>query len=96
LAKRQQTLPGGILSLDVKGGQEAAWKIIDSVTLCSITGNLGDARTTITHPATTTHGRISAEDRKISGVTDGLIRLAVGLENADDLIRDLDCALSAQ
>jgi len=95
LAQRQQTLPGGILSMDVKGGQEAAWKIIDSVTLCSITGNLGDARTTITHPATTTHGRISAEDRKISGVTDGLIRLAVGLENVDDLIRDLDRALSA-
>ena len=94
LAKRQQRAPGGILSLDVAGGQEAAWRMIDGVSLCSITGNLGDARTTITHPATTTHGRMSAEDREIAGIGDGLIRLAVGLEDVDDLKRDLDSALA--
>jgi len=94
LAQRQQKRAGGILSLEIKGGQEKAWRIIDSVKLCSITGNLGDARTTITHPATTTHARISADDRKISGVTDGLIRLAVGLEDVDDLIADLNRAMT--
>jgi len=94
LAQRQQKRAGGILSLEIKGGQEKAWRIIDSVKLCSITGNLGDARTTITHPATTTHARISADDRRISGVTDGLIRLAVGLEDVDDLIADLNRAMT--
>lgn len=94
LAKTQQKAAGGILSFDLKGGKEAAWKTIDATKLCSITANLGDARTTITHNATTTHGRISAEDRKAAGVTDGLVRLSVGLEDVDDIQRDLDTALS--
>ncbi len=94
LAKKQQKLPGGILSLEIEGDREAAWRVIDGVRLCSITGNLGDARTTITHPATTTHGRMSAEDREIAGIGEGLIRLAVGLEDVNDIQRDLDSALA--
>lgn len=93
LAKRQQKAPGGILSIEVAGDRSAAWRVIDAVKICSITGNLGDARTTITHPATTTHGRISAEDRAMAGIGDGLIRIAVGLEDVDDLRRDLEQAL---
>ncbi|MFK8078092.1 MAG: O-succinylhomoserine sulfhydrylase [Granulosicoccus sp.] len=94
LARRQQKLPGGILSLEIAGDREAAWRVIDAVQLCSITGNLGDARTTITHPATTTHGRMSAEDRQLAGIGEGLIRLAVGLEDVADIQRDLDQALA--
>ena len=94
LARRQQKLPGGILSLEIEGDREAAWRVIDAVQLCSITGNLGDARTTITHPATTTHGRMSAEDRQLAGIGEGLIRLAVGLEDVADIQRDLDQALA--
>ncbi len=94
LAARQQKTPGGILSFEVVGNKEAAWRCIDAVKLCSITGNLGDARTTITHPATTTHGRISAEDRQISGIGDGLVRLAVGLEDVVDIQSDLEQALA--
>jgi len=93
LAKRQQKAPGGILSLEVAGDRAAAWRMIDAVKLCSITGNLGDARTTITHPATTTHGRMTAEDRTVAGIGDGLIRLAVGLEDVSDIKRDLERAL---
>lgn len=93
LAMRQQKTPGGILSLEIEGDRAAAWRLIDAVQLCSITGNLGDARTTITHPATTTHGRMSEDDRRIAGIGDGLIRLAVGLEDVDDIKRDLEQAL---
>lgn len=94
LAQKQQKLPGGILSIEVVGDRAAAWRLIDAVRLCSITGNLGDARTTITHPATTTHGRMSAEDRDLAGINESLIRLAVGLEDVDDIKRDLDRALA--
>ncbi len=73
----------------MKGGREAAWKVIDSTRLISITGNLGDVKTTITHPATTTHGRISAEARAAAGITEGLVRVAVGLEAVADLKADL-------
>ncbi len=93
LARRQQKLPGGILSMEVDGDQAAAWRLIDAVKICSITGNLGDARTTITHPATTTHGRMSAEDRELAGIGESLIRLAVGLEDVEDLRADLEQAL---
>ena len=94
LAARQQKTPGGILSMEIEGAREAAWRCIDAVRLCSITGNLGDARTTITHPATTTHGRISAEDRAASGIGEGLVRLAVGLEDVTDIQADLEQALA--
>lgn len=89
LAKRQQTAGGGIVSFEVKGGKEAAWRVIDSTRLISITANLGDAKSTLTHPATTTHGRISQEARDAAGITDGLLRIAVGLESPQDIKADL-------
>jgi len=89
LAGAQQSGYGGIVSFEVKGGRAAAWKVIDSTQICSITANLGDTKTTITHPATTTHGRLTPEQRAESGISDGLVRVAVGLETLDDLIDDL-------
>jgi O-succinylhomoserine sulfhydrylase len=89
LAMRQQRAGGAVVSFDVKGGKDAAWKVIDSTRLISITGNLGDVKTTITHPATTTHGRLAPEARAAAGIGDGLIRLAVGLESVKDLKADL-------
>tara|TARA_R110001583_G_scaffold31978_5_gene109308 strand:+ start:29721 stop:30902 length:1182 start_codon:yes stop_codon:yes gene_type:complete len=89
LAMRQQKSGGAILSFEVKGGREAAWKVVDSTRMISITANLGDTKTTITHPATTTHGRISPEARAAAGIGDGLLRIAVGLESIDDLKTDL-------
>ena len=89
LAMRQQGSGGAIVSFDVVGGREAAWRLIDATRLISITANLGDTKTTITHPASTTHGRISAEARAASGIGEGLIRLAVGLESVADLQADL-------
>ncbi|WP_341920284.1 O-succinylhomoserine sulfhydrylase [Hydrocarboniphaga effusa] len=94
LAKRQQRGFGSIVSFEVRGGRQAAWSVIDATRLCSITGNLGDARTTITHPATTTHGRISEQQRTEAGITEGLIRISVGLEDIEDLIADLRRAFS--
>ena len=89
LAQRQQSGYGGVVSFELEGGRDAAWKLIDATRMLSITANLGDTRTTITHPATTTHGRISQEARDAAGVTEGLVRLAVGLEDARDIIADL-------
>ena len=94
LAKRQQRAGGAIVSFEVKGGKEAAWRLIDATQLVSITGNLGDVKTTITHPATTTHGRISADARAAAGISDGLIRLSVGLEAVEDLCNDLQRGLA--
>lgn len=93
LVQRQQKSGGAIVSFDVKGGREAAWKVIDSTKLISITGNLGDVKTTITHPATTTHGRITPEARAAAGIGERLIRLAVGLEAVSDLRADLSTGL---
>jgi len=89
LAASQQSGSGGVVSFELSGGREAAWKLIDATSLVSITANLGDTKTTITHPATTTHGRLSDEDRSAAGVTEGLIRLAVGLEDPEDIINDI-------
>ncbi|UXY13744.1 O-succinylhomoserine sulfhydrylase [Chitiniphilus purpureus] len=89
LAQRQQRGGGGIVSFEVHGGREAAWRVVDAVQLMSRTANLGDVRTTITHPASTTHGRITPEARAAAGITEGLIRLSVGLEHDEDLIADL-------
>ena len=94
LAKRQQRASGSVLSFEVKGGREAAWRVIDATRLMSITANLGDVKTTIIHPATTTHGRISPEARQAAGITDGLVRIAVGLEALADLQADLEHGLS--
>lgn len=89
LVLKQQKTGGAIVSFDVKGGKEAAWKLIDATKLISITANLGDAKSTITHPATTTHSRVSPEARAAAGIGDGLVRIAVGLEHIDDLKADL-------
>jgi O-succinylhomoserine sulfhydrylase len=89
LAKKQQRMGGPILSFVLKGGKEAAWKVIDGTKLLSITANLGDTRTTITHPATTTHVRVTPEARAAAGITDSLVRIAVGLENIEDIKNDL-------
>jgi len=94
LAMRQQRAGGAVVSFEVKGGKDEAWKVIDSTELISITGNLGDVKTTITHPATTTHGRISPEARAAAGITEGLVRVAVGLEAVDDVKADLSRELA--
>jgi O-succinylhomoserine sulfhydrylase len=89
LAMRQQSSGGAIVSFEVKGERAAAWRVVDNCRLLSITANLGDTKTTITHPASTTHGRISAEARAASGIGEGLLRIAVGLESPADLQADL-------
>jgi len=94
LARRQQKSGGAIVAFEVKGARTEAWKVIDSCRLLSITANLGDTKTTLTHPATTTHGRITPEQRAASGITEALLRIAVGLEAVVDLQNDLDVGLS--
>jgi len=89
LAMRQQKTGGGIVSFEVKGGREAAWRVIDNTQMVSITANLGDTKTTLTHPATTTHARITPEARAAAGITEGLLRIAVGLEAVSDIQADL-------
>ncbi|AZS50582.1 O-succinylhomoserine sulfhydrylase [Entomomonas moraniae] len=95
LAKKQQQGFGAVLGFDVVGGKEAAWRLIDATRLISITANLGDAKTTITHPATTTHGRVTPEARLKAGIKDGLLRIAVGLEDMEDIKADLARGLAA-
>ncbi len=89
LAKRQQSSGGAIVSFEVKGGRAEAWKVVDATRVVSITANLGDTKTTLTHPASTTHGRISPEAREAAGIRESLLRVAVGLESIDDLKVDL-------
>lgn len=93
LAKQQQFAGSGVLSFEVKGGKEAAWKLIDSTRLLSITANLGDTKSTITHPATTTHGRLSDDEKHLARISDGLIRVSVGLESIDDIKADIEKGL---
>jgi len=95
LAKRQQKDFGAIASFEVTGGREQAWSVIDATRLLSITANLGDAKTTITHPATTTHGRLSEQARQAAGIGQNLLRVAVGLEAVEDLQQDLAIGLDA-
>jgi len=95
LAQQQQSGPGGLLSFTVKGGRKQAWRIIDSTRMLSITANLGDVKTTITHPATTTHGRLSDEQKEQAGISEGLVRIAVGLEDIGDIQRDLEAGMQA-
>ena len=89
LACRQQTGFGAVVSFEVRGGKAAAWRCVDATRMISITANLGDSKTTITHPASTTHGRLSPEDRQRAGISDGLLRIAVGLEDIADIQADL-------
>lgn len=95
LARRQQRAFGGVLAFRVRGGREAAWRVIDATRILSLTANLGDAKSTIVHPATTTHGRLTAEERARAGITDNLIRVAVGLEDIGDIKADLARGLDA-
>lgn len=94
LAKLQQRGFGGVLSFRVKGGKQDAWTVLDSARILSLTANLGDVKTTIVHPATTTHGRLSDEAKRNAGISDNLIRVAVGLESIEDIQKDLDRGLS--
>jgi O-succinylhomoserine sulfhydrylase len=94
LAQRQQASGGAVVSFEVRGAREEAWTVVDQCRLLSITANLGDTKTTITHPASTTHGRISAEARAAAGISEGLLRVAVGLEAVADLQADLDRGLA--
>jgi cystathionine beta-lyase/cystathionine gamma-synthase len=93
LAKRQQKAAGALIAFEVEGGTAAGIRLMNSVKLCSLAENLGAAETIITHPASMTHADVPPDQRKSAGITDGLVRLSVGLENADDLIGDLDQAL---
>jgi O-succinylhomoserine sulfhydrylase len=93
LAMRQQKTGGGIVSFELKGGKEAAWRVVNGTRMLSITANLGDTKTTITHPATTTHGRLTPEQRAAAGIGDGLLRIAVGLESVADIRADLERGL---
>ena len=95
LATRQQCAYGGVLSFEVRGGQEQAWQCIDGTRIMSLTANLGDTKTTIVHPATTTHGRLTDEQRDAAGIGRNLIRVSVGLEDVDDLKADLQRGLAA-
>ena len=95
LASHQQRDFGGVLSFRVRGGRRQAWQFIDATRLMSITANLGDARSTIIHPATTTHGRLSDEERRQAGITDNLVRICAGLEDPVDIEEDLARALAA-
>ena len=94
LAARQQKSGGGIVAFEVRGGREQAWAVVDHCRLLSITANLGDTKSMITHPASTTHGRISPEAREAAGIGEGLLRIAVGLEAVEDLQADLERGLS--
>lgn len=93
IAKKQMKLGGNIISFEVKGGLEAGRKFINSVNLCSRSANLGDTKTIVTHPASTTHSKLAEADRLEVGITDGLVRISVGLEHVDDVISDLQQAL---
>ena len=93
MAKRQQCEAAGIIAFQVKGGRKEAWSVIDSTELFSITANLGDTKSTICHPATTTHGRLTVEEREQMGVSENLLRLSIGLEDVDDLKKDLQRGL---
>ena len=95
VAKKQMKLGGNIVAFEIKGGIVAGRKFLDNIKMCSLSANLGDTRTIVTHPSSTTHGRLSEEDRLEVGITNGLVRVSVGLENADDIISDLEQALNS-
>jgi O-succinylhomoserine sulfhydrylase len=93
LAKRQMKQGGGLVSFELKGGEKRAIRFIDALQMISITSNLGDSRTIITHPASTTHSKLTPEERKASAITDGMMRLSVGLEHIDDIWNDVEQAI---
>ena len=95
IAKKQMKLGGNIIAVEVKGGIEAGRKFLNSIKMCSLSANLGDTRTIVTHPASTTHSKLSEDERLEVGITPGLVRISVGLENADDIIEDIVQALKS-
>jgi O-succinylhomoserine sulfhydrylase len=95
VAKKQMLLGGNVVAFEVKGGIDAGRKFLNAIKMCSLSANLGDTRTIVTHPASTTHSKLSEEDRNEVGITDGLVRISVGLEHVDDVIADLEQALTA-
>jgi O-succinylhomoserine sulfhydrylase len=94
VAKKQMKLGGNIVAFEVKGGIEAGRKFLNAIKMCSLSANLGDTRTIVTHPASTTHSSLEEEDRLVTNITDGLVRVSVGLEHVDDIIQDLEQALN--
>lgn len=94
IAKKQMKQGGNIVAFEIKGGIEAGRKFLNSITMCSLSANLGDTRTIVTHPASTTHSKLSEADRLEVGITDGLVRISVGLEHVEDIIADLKQALN--
>jgi O-succinylhomoserine sulfhydrylase len=94
IAKKQMKLGGNIVAFEIKGGIEAGRVFLDKIKLCSLSPNLGDTRTIVTHPASTTHSKLSEEERLAVSITDGLVRVSVGLETVADVIADLEQALS--
>ena len=96
VAKNQMKLGGNIVAFEIKGGINAGRNFLDNIKMCSLSANLGDTRTIVTHPSSTTHGRLSEEDRLEVGITDGLVRVSVGLENVKDIITDIEHALNAK
>ncbi len=96
VAKNQMKLGGNIVAFEIKGGIDAGRNFLDNIKMCSLSANLGDTRTIVTHPSSTTHGRLSEEDRLEVGITDGLVRVSVGLENVEDIITDIEQALNAK
>jgi O-succinylhomoserine sulfhydrylase len=94
IAKKQMLLGGNIVAFEIKGGIEAGRQFLNKIQFCSLSANLGDTRTIVTHPASTTHSKLSVEERHAVSITDGLVRISVGLENINDIIKDLEIALS--
>jgi len=94
IAKKQMDQGGGVLSFEIKGGQKAAQQFKNNLKMITITSNLGDTRTIATHPATSTHSKLSSAERAAVGITDGLVRISVGLEHVDDIIDDIKQALN--
>lgn len=94
IAKKQMLLGGNIIAIEIKGGIEAGRKFLDKIKLCSLSANIGDVKTIVTHPASTTHSKLSVEEKLAVGITEGLVRVSVGLETVKDIIADLDQALS--
>ena len=93
LARRQMTAGGGMVTFELAGGLPAGRRFLDALQMCDIVANLGDARTTVTHPASTTHSGLTDDERRATGITPGLIRVSVGLEHIDDIIADIDQAI---
>jgi O-succinylhomoserine sulfhydrylase len=92
-AKKQMKMGGNIVAFEIKGGIEAGRNFLNKIKMCSLSANLGDTRTIVTHPASTTHSKLSVEERNAVGITDGLVRCSVGLEHFEDIINDLKQAL---